>query len=108
MRMVRPCALASPARAQKTRPTSTSARRILKRDLRQLAITRLGLEELELFVPHWPGVPFHSRDEIGNEIGAAFQLDVDVRPRVLGADAEGDESIVETNKRKNDDDKDDQ
>ena len=54
------------------------------------------------------GVTFNGGDEIGNEISPAFELDVDVGPRVLGADAEGYKSIVETDEYENDDDKDDQ
>src|SRR5204862_281513 len=35
------------------------------------------------------GVPLYGGDEIGNEIGAPFELDVDVRPRVLRAHTDG-------------------
>ena len=54
------------------------------------------------------GVALHGVDEIGNEISAPFQLNVNVRPCVFGADAEGDESIVQTDECKNYNDKDDQ
>src|SRR5687768_6557539 len=54
MRRVRPCALASVASA-KTEIKSASARRILKRHLWQFTLTRSGLEELELAIPHRPG-----------------------------------------------------
>src|SRR5437868_10664290 len=63
-RMSRACALASPAKAQKARPMTTRARRILERDLWQLAITRLGLKEFELLVAERAGdeVRRHRRD----------------------------------------------
>jgi len=54
------------------------------------------------------GLALHGGDEIGNEISAPFELDVDVRPRVLGPDAERDESVVETDQCQNDDDKNNQ
>src|SRR5437667_5474486 len=81
MRIVRPCAVASPATAQKTRPTSTSARRILKRDLRQLAITHLCLEELELLVAHRRGSKIRrKRRDSGVEVA---HDGIVVAPRIL-------------------------
>jgi hypothetical protein len=41
------------------------------------------------------GVTFDRRNQVGNEIRAALQLNVDVRPRVLGADSERYQSIIE-------------
>src|SRR2546426_8776821 len=72
MRIVRPCALASYASETTSAPARRSVRRLvlmmkrrgtrgkrtesrLEADLWQLAITRLGLEELELLVAHRSG-----------------------------------------------------
>ena len=41
------------------------------------------------------GVAFYGLDQIRYEVSAAFELDVDVGPGVLGADPEGDQAIVE-------------
>ena len=41
------------------------------------------------------GVAFYGLDEVGDQISAAFELDVNVGPGVLGANSEGDEAVVQ-------------
>ena len=54
------------------------------------------------------GVAFYGLDQIRDEISAAFELDVDVGPGVLGADSEGDESVVEDDVERYENDDDDE
>jgi hypothetical protein len=45
------------------------------------------------------GVALHRLDQVRDQVIAALQLDVDLRPRVLDAVAQGDEPVVEQHQR---------
>jgi len=48
------------------------------------------------------GVTLDGLDEVGHEVGAALELHVDVRPRLLGALAQRDEPVVRRDERHDD------
>ena len=54
------------------------------------------------------GVAFYRLDQIRDEISAAFELDVDVGPRVLGADSKRDKAVVNEDEEQCENDDDDQ
>ena len=54
------------------------------------------------------GISFYSLDDIRDEVSSAFELDVDVGPRVLRADSKRDEPVVNENEEQYENDDDDQ
>ena len=52
----------------------------------------------------WPAYPFTVFDEIGNQIVAALELDVDLRPGILDAFLHRDEGVVHAHQPGNDQD----
>src|SRR5262245_35164376 len=49
-----------------------------------------------------PGVALHRLDEVRNQVVAAFELNVDVRPRVLGLNLEANEAVVDRDHHQDD------